>query len=172
MSYTGYDPVTERTVICLATSLDGLAWNNVSVAGDVAGQVIAGSSGTWQERLEGNCLLQLPDAYHLYYSGYRDKGNPAPGFPAALGLATFADGINFSRHVEPILEPIVGWYDNDAIYSPSVVQTGGQFLMIYTGHCYTNCQRGAGVFLLAATSVDGVQWEKHPEPIRFTNQPD
>ena len=172
MSYTGFDPVTQRTVICVATSLDGLAWTNVPVDGGAAGQVVGGTSDSWQERLEGSCLLPVLDVYHLYYSGYRDQGSPASGFPAALGLATSTDGIHFTKRKDPILAPTDGWYDNDAIYSPSIVRVGDKFFMVYTGHCYTNCQQEAGVFLLYATSRDGIHWEKHPEPVRFTNQPD
>ncbi len=123
MSYTGYDPTTDRTVICQATSPDGLAWKNVAVTGNVEGQMVRGITGTWQERLEGSCLLKISDVYHLYCSGYRNAGDPAPGFPAALGLATSSDGIKFTMQPDPLLEPTSGWYDNDAIYSPSIIRT-------------------------------------------------
>jgi beta-xylosidase len=45
------------------------------------------------------------------------------------------------------------------------VEHGGQLVMIYTGHCWTRCQNGYGVFLLAATSSDGRNWTKRPDPV-------
>jgi predicted GH43/DUF377 family glycosyl hydrolase len=85
---------------------------------------------------------------------------------AALALATSTDGVHFERvQNEPILSPTPGWYDNDAIYSEIVFEYEEQYVMIYVGHCYTQCDYGVGTTLLAATSADGRQWEKRPEPV-------
>lgn len=53
----------------------------------------------WDEDLEGSFILRTNDQYLLYYSGYtHDNGYPAQGYPAALALATSADGDHFERY--------------------------------------------------------------------------
>lgn len=84
----------------------------------------------------------------------------------------------------PILNGTQGWYDNDAVYSPTIILGLGakiylfnyfqdpanpaRWLMIYAGHCYTNCSNGMGVFLLGAYSSDLVNWVKMPSPVFTT----
>jgi hypothetical protein len=77
----------------------------------------------------------------------------------------------------PVLQPTTGFFDDYMTASPSVVWREGRYHMVYTGHCskpagYTpilppslTCPEDAGIFLLGATSPDGVHWTKKPEPI-------
>jgi len=77
----------------------------------------------------------------------------------------------------PVLQPSRGWYDDYMLSSPSVVRVGGVLYMVYTGFCqkpagYTpllpparTCPGDAGIFLLGATSTDGVHWSKGSGPI-------
>ncbi len=169
MYYTCMDFLRKepRAILCQATSSDGLEWTPMPVEGPLEGLMLRGREGDWDENLEGAYAIKIGDQHFLYYSAYRDKGgNPAKGFPAALALAVSADGVNFERYQsEPILAPTPGWYDNDAVYSEIVFEYDDQYVMIYVGHCYTQCDYGFGTTLLAATSADGIAWTKRSEPV-------
>lgn len=166
MFYTCFEPNRKGPAICQATSPDGLNWSDVSVKGSVPGLMVSARPGKWDDAHETAFAMKWRGQYWLYFVGYRDRGGFAKSFPAFLGLATSTDGVNFERSGdEPILKPTPGWYDNEAVFSPSIVEHNGELVMIYTGHCWTNCTKGKGVFLLAATSTDGRNWVKKPQPI-------
>ena len=97
MYYTGLDPESNRTVLCLATSPDGRRWTEASTDRRIKGLILAGTSGAWDENLESAFAIRAGGEVRLYYSGYRDKGDPMKGFPAALGLAVSTDGVTFRR---------------------------------------------------------------------------
>lgn len=173
MYYTDLDTSTSRTVIAATASEDGNVWTAVDRKGAVWGQVLAGRTGSWAENVESSSVVRVGNKFHLYFSGYRDDGNPAKGFPAALGMVTSSDGVNFPSVPEaPILEPSPGWYDNDAIYSPTILHEDDTFYMIYVGHAYSDLSRipRGGVYLLGATSRDGISWTKRQEPIARPGQ--
>ncbi|MGB8815065.1 MAG: hypothetical protein WCC57_17940 [Paracoccaceae bacterium] len=173
MVYTDLDVSTGRTVIARATSADGAEWQPQGGSGGIKGLVIAGRNGEWDENVESSALVPKGSGWELFYSGYRDKGNPFKGFPAALGLASSPDGETFTRvSNDPVMQPTKGWYDNDAIYSPTVLLEGGTYYMVYVGHAYTDTSQIAagGVYLLAATSTDGMSWTKSPEPLARPGQ--
>lgn len=173
MFYTDLDLSKERTVIARATSDDGVNWQPAGKSSGIKGLVIAGQDGAWDENIESSAVTEGDGGYLLFYSGYRDKGNPMKGFPAALGLATSPDGQTFTRASDaPVLQPTQGWYDNDAIYSPTILRDGGLYHMIYVGHSYTDFSKigAGGVYLLHASSADGRNWTKSPDPIARPGQ--
>ncbi|MDN5785907.1 hypothetical protein [Pseudorhodobacter sp.] len=173
MFYTDLDMSKERTVIARAESTDGVNWQPQGEADGIKGLVIAGKDGAWDENIESAAVTEGDGGYLLFYSGYRDKGTPMKGFPAALGLATSTDGKNFTRASDaPVMEPTKGWYDNDAIYSPTILRDGGLYHMIYVGHSYTDFSKigAGGVYLLHASSPDGRNWTKSPEPVARPGQ--
>lgn len=161
------DPAADaRTALCQATSQDGFSWEHVSEEDGIKGLALKGEEGKWDEHIEGAYAIKTSAGDLLYFSGYRTKGTPQKGFPAALSVARSEDGRTFTRVAQtPILSPTPGWYDNDAIYSPVIVREGDEFVMIYVAHCYTKCDNGPAVVLVAATSKDGLAWEKKPKPI-------
>lgn len=164
---SGFVPENVRAGICSATSDDGMNWTEVN-SGDTntPGLVLRGIEGSWQENLEAAFVIKVEGTYLLYYSGYETEGTPALGFPAKLAVASSTDGIHFERVTEdPVLEPTPGWYDNDAVYSPAIAFAGDQLVMVYAGHCYTDCRAGWGVTLLGATSHDGLTWSKLDQPV-------
>lgn len=168
MFYTCWFPGEERfsAAICQATSDDGEHWANVQVDGAFEGVVLMGRDGEWDEHLEASFAVKRDGEYLLYYSGYRHEGVPAMGFPAALAVARSTDGVHFERVEDgPIIQPTPGWLDNDAVYSPAIIEHEDQLLMVYAGHCYTSCDAGYGVSLLSASSNDGIHWIKHTEPV-------
>ncbi len=166
MVYNCFDPVRQRGAVCQARSSDGISWADAPINDGLAGRLIQTRPGEWDDAHETPLLYKRGSEWLLYFSGYVDKGGFVNSFPAYLGLATSTDGLNFKRHgSEPVLLPSPGGHDNDAIFSPSITEHEGQLVMIYTGHCWTRCDKGYGVTLLAATSSDGRTWTKRPEPI-------
>lgn len=178
LAYTGVDlsnPMGPHASIDLATSPDSLSWSPLSSAtvstADSNGEILRGRPGAWDENLETPFLMKTLSGYMLYYSGYRDATSPAhgKGFPAALGLATSRDGITFTRaQSDPVLEPSAGTFDADAIYSPDIIPYQGGYLMVYAGHCYSDCPGNPGVRILGATSPDGINWTKFGQPLLAT----
>ena len=169
MCYTCLDPATNRTAICGARSPDGLAWSHSPDRRTPTGLLIRGQPGTPEASVEGCELVKRGDEWFLYYSGYPETGSPVPGFPASLYLARSSDGLTFERE-GIVLDRSPGGRDNDAVYSPTILEQDGTFLMVYTGHCYSGCRQGAGAVLLAATSTDGQTWTKLSQPILTPNE--
>jgi predicted GH43/DUF377 family glycosyl hydrolase len=170
MYYTDLKPETKRTVIAVATSNDGLTWTPMANGTSFPGLAVDGRTGMQDENVESAAVVRGDDgSWKLWYSGYRDKGTPMKGFPAALFLAESGDGQNFTRvKSTAVAAPTRGWYDNDAMYSPTIVKTLTGYFAIYVGHAYTNLTSTGGVggvFLLQATSTDGLTWTKRPTPI-------
>lgn len=155
-----------RLALCQATSRDGISWDLAPAIGDnVKGLALRGTQGQQDEYLEGSFILKKGSEYCLFHSTYGSRGNPQRGFPASLSVARSRDGQRFQSGWEPVLSPTLGGYDSDAIYSPTIIQDGDSYLMVYTGHCYNGCEREPNVVLLAATSPDGMSWEKLRTPV-------
>ena len=177
MYYTDLDLTTDRTYIALATSSDGKNCTKITSTLGLPGAVLVGSTGTWSENMEAAEAVLYEDKVYLYFSGYLDIGGPElneKGFPASVGLAISDNFKDFTRtHFEPIIEPSTGWYDHHAVTSPTVIYDNG-FKMMYAGHCYgsqfcTNVEKPMSNFVIGATSIDGINWTKLPEPLLFAN---
>jgi hypothetical protein len=115
--------------------------------------------------------VKFQGKFLMYYSAYREAPGNAlglKGFPAVLALAESSDGRTWVRKGK-VMSPTAGFYDNDAIYSPTViVDSDNQLKMIYAGHCYLDCRNtitGGGVALVGARSSDGVKWTKISTPV-------
>ncbi|MEO0557878.1 MAG: hypothetical protein AAF170_06815 [Bacteroidota bacterium] len=164
MCYTCLDPATGRTAICGATSPDGFSWSHSPARGTPEGVLIRGQPGTAEASVESCELVERETEWLLYYAGYPENGSPEEGFPASLYLASSADGVTFERE-GIVLDRTPSGRDNDAAYSPTILDLDGTLSMVYTGHCYSACSRGTGVVLLGATSTDGRTWAKLPSPL-------
>ncbi len=161
------DAARVRPVISAAVSADGLAWTPVGGT-ESSGIVVTGAGGE-QANLEGASIFKSGDTFILLYSGYGDIGDPVLFFPADLYAAVSVDGINFTPvSDQPVLARTVGGYDDDAVFSPTVIPYGDGFLMLYAGHAYGEGSaygESPTVRLLAATSPDGLSWTKVAEPV-------
>jgi predicted GH43/DUF377 family glycosyl hydrolase len=71
-----------------------------------------------------------------------------------VGLATSEDGINFSRHPEPVLSPSEA-YEAKGAEDPRVTQVADTYYLTYTGW------DGESAQLCLATSNDLFNWTKH-----------
>ena len=168
MAYTELDWQTNRTVIAMAVSADGRNWTPVDSGDSIPGVVVRGREDTQDQNVEAPELVMTETGWLLYFSGYRDEGTPSKGFPASLWLASSTDGIHFTRLGNgPVMEPTVGWYDNDAIHSPAILRVNGTYVMAYAGHAYTNTSKisQGGTYILAAESADGIVWKKLDRPL-------
>lgn len=167
MFYTCYDPDKKGPNICQATSTDGFTWVNLdTVETKVKGRVLKTGTGRWEDTHETSFVIKNGGQFFLYYSGYVDKGGSLNSYPANLGLSVSSDGVNFRPYSsEPVMRTTPGGYDNDSIFSPSIVKHDGVMYMVYAGHCWRNCKNEPGINLLGATSRDGINWTKREKPI-------
>lgn len=167
MFYTGFDPnrTPQGPEICQATSTDGLAWTNVNVNDPVEGRMLYTNSTTWSNAHETSFALKFNNTYFLYFIGYQDTGGGVfKSGPVSLGLATSADGENFTARPNPVMISSPQGFDRDAMDSPSIIHYQDSLFMLYTGYCFTSCGP-VTARLLAATSLDGVTWFKKSAPV-------
>lgn len=166
MVYNCFDPQRKRGAICMATSSDGLEWQDLDTGDKPRGRIVRTRPGEWDDAQETPFLVKWKGEYLLYFVGYRDRGGFIKSFPAYVGMAWSRDGVRFERgDAEPVIKTSPESWDHDAISSPSVVEHEGRLVMLYTAHCWTRCPRGTGITLLAATSSDGRRWVKHDRPV-------
>jgi hypothetical protein len=177
--YTGLDKVISGGGIGSADSSNGMDWAIIDVPYQRAGKglVLRGVSNTWQHQLETELVAKHEDMLFLYYCGYPKIGWPKN--PGQLGVAVSHDGVRFERpSPDLILTPSPDGYDANGLYSPSVIYDGAQFVMVYAGHCYpseyanqsnkwraTTSEVTPGIYLLGATSSNGLSWTKRREPV-------
>ncbi|MEK6614704.1 MAG: T9SS type A sorting domain-containing protein [Bacteroidota bacterium] len=144
--------------ISYAWSLNGINWtkyNNASPVLDV------GTSGQWDDKwLDAPGILKSTSGYFLYYGG--DTAQQSPDISSAYGVATSADGINWTRYSgNPVLQKggpsdfDGGWLESPAAYFNPDDST---YMLWYSGKHASNWIIKNGL----ATSVDGLSWTKYP----------
>ena len=138
-------PVDVRDEIALATSTDGVTWQE---EGTVLGP---GADGTWDSLLVGRpSVLHEDGRFRMWYDGRRDLpiGAPAEGVPKsdrsvrAVGYAESGDGLTWTR---PQTEPVFG-EDAGGVH---VVRVGATLVMTFESREGTRL----------ATSPDGLTWQ-------------
>ena len=138
-------PVDVRDEIALATSTDGVTWQE---EGTVLGP---GADGTWDSLLVGRpSVLHEDGRFRMWYDGRRDLpiGAPAEGVPKsdrsvrAVGYAESGDGLTWIR---PQTEPVFG-EDAGGVH---VVRVGDALVMTFESREGTRL----------ATSPDGLTWQ-------------
>lgn len=166
MFCTGLDKTINGGGIAQATSTDGTNWATVPTGDAETGKglVLRGRRDKWDYQLETAYAIQYRDKYYLYYCGYPKEGWPKN--PGQIGLATSTDGLSFTRPIDqPVLQPSPTGYDANGLYSPAVFHDGTGLGMIYAGHVYEATSVTPGIYLLGATSTDGVSWQKRALPV-------
>ncbi len=140
--YSGFDGTTWRTG--LATSRNGVQWEK-------AGPVLSPDPHTWEGRYiaaNGSALFYGGEFVYWYHSGPQELPR--------LGLARSADGRNWRKLPEPVLEPGPrGSWDERGVADPYVLRVKGMFYLFYLGQDRARRQR-----LGVARSTDGVHWQK------------
>lgn len=166
MWYTGgginYPPDTLlRSRICYATSTDGITWDKY-----VGNPVLDVSyNGGW-DSLGVETVSILIDSsapsterYKMWYAGQYFNS-----YRYDIGFAYSADGINWVKHPNPVLQVgALGDWDNGFLEGPSVIKDGNTYKMWYCG--YDAIPDGSGTDGKAnigyAISNDGINWVKY-----------
>ncbi len=95
-------------------------------------------------------VLLTDEGYVMYYT----SGNRQNGIVAAIGMATSPDGITWTKHGEPVLQPgTEGSWDTVGVWGCTVLQAE-DWEMFYTG----GGEMGASIGY--AVSPDGIHWTK------------
>ncbi len=110
-----------------------------------------GPSGSWDDaHVWQPVVLKDGEGYKMWYRG-NDGSNPG-----RIGLATSADGIDWTKHPgNPVISPTEAWETN-SIIPGAVISNTGTYEMWYTGYD-SNWVGRIGY----ATSPDGVNWTKY-----------
>lgn len=157
-----YPPDTlMRSRICYATSTDGISWDKYT-----ANPVLDISySGAWDSLgVETVSIIIDEDAsaserYKMWYAGQYFNS-----FRYEIGYAFSPDGINWTKHSNPVLA--VGdstEWDNGFLEGPTVIKDAGIYKMWYCGYDVTVDGSGTDgkANLGYATSTDGINWIKY-----------
>ena len=124
--------------------------------------IFSGSGhGTWDKHVFHPMVFHNTDSsrYEMWYAG--SYGPDVSGwFPYSIGLAYSPDGITWTKYAgNPVLSPTVGSWDASALQPGWVAREGGQYKMWYAGVANNIIKIGY------ATSSDGINWTKNPNPI-------
>jgi predicted GH43/DUF377 family glycosyl hydrolase len=170
-----------RTGIATAESSDGetwTTWSKPSAPDSVMDLVLTSEPGAWDAPgIETAHVMRTPNGrYRMYYSGNRV---PEGSVTYAIGMAESDDGLRWTRHGGPVLEPLYDWERplcrnpqdpracvQGGVLEPSVLYdpTERLYRMWYVG---LGEKRGSfRTYRIGyATSSDGISWERNPEPV-------
>ena len=139
-----------------ATSPDGSVWTKHE------GNPIldVGPAGSFDEgQAWPTSVIFDGETYRMWYTG-----TSLPDYIFAIGYAESTDGISWTKHPGPVLEPVPnqsGWDDWD-VFDPSVLFDGSIYHMWYSANGIVGqyyLPTGIGY----ATSADGIEWARYPE---------
>jgi hypothetical protein len=170
-----------RTGIAVADSGDGVTWTTWKKPTDgdsVMDLVLTSKTGEWDAPgIETADVLRTPEGrYRMYYTGNRV---PEGSVTYAIGMAESDDGLNWTRHGGPVLEPLYDWERplcsnlrepracvQGGVLEPSVLYDPAAkiYKMWYVG---LGEKRGSfRTYRIGyATSQDGKRWERDPAPV-------
>lgn len=120
--------------------------------------VLETSGAYWEiEGVAQPKILLENNLYKMYYAGYAGAGY------TYVAYAESQDGLNWTRPISnPILSPgDPGSWDSYATVAGAIIDEEGIYKMYYVGWANTYSNWHIGL----ATSVDGINWEKHPVPV-------
>ena len=152
MWYTGYSNEGGIIGIGHATSDDGLEWNR----DDSQPVLTVGTSGEWDDsRVAHPTVVHDGSIFHMWYAGYKGDGSTIE-----LGHATSADGSVWTKDPQnPVISYDVEGWDNPQLDYPFAIYDGAEFHIWYNGGGFLGWDIGY------AKSVDGTNWDKHPDPL-------
>jgi len=106
-----------------------------------------GPAGSWDAGgLHWPSVVRIADGYALYYAGF-----DTPRGHGAIGVATSADGLAWTKHDGPVLVAEADW-ELRGLDRPRVAMTSNGLAMVYAGGKLTD--RGL------AWSDDGIAWRR------------
>ena len=150
-----------RSRICYATSVDGINWIKYSGNPVLDVSYTGGwdSNGVETVSILIDSLAPPTEKYKMWYAGQYFNS-----YRYDIGYAYSADGINWIKHTNPVLQVgISSEWDNGFLEGPSVIKEAGIYKMWYCG--YDAVVDGNGTDGRAnlgyATSPDGINWTKY-----------
>ena len=155
MWYRGNDGTTSH--IGCAVSDDGMNWTKVDSVNPV---LTVGPVGSWDDTsVSVPVIFKLDTTYLMWYAG-------GDGNNIRIGLAASPDGIHWTKDtLNPVINIDTSWESN-GIYPESVLYDGTVFQMWYGA--LNSAWTGRTGY---ATSPDGVEWTKHPNPVLDLGSP-
>lgn len=154
MYYVGVAAAASKYVL-YAESNDGLVWNK-----PFAHPILyPGNYGTWDSwAVHPGAVFKDDDgSYKMYYCGFADQYSQWH-----IGFASSIDGINWTKHPQPILYGTSGW--EYQIATTSIIKKDGIYYLYYTGRNLPNYKIGV------ATSTDGINFTKYSGNPILSNQ--
>jgi predicted GH43/DUF377 family glycosyl hydrolase len=107
--------------------------------------------------VRGPYVLKVDDTYYMWYFTQSDHGK------MYINLATSSNGLNWAYcPSNPVISPgEYGSWDDLRVAMPTIIYDDNMFKMYYQGFRDAYGQWSVGL----ATSVDGINWEKYPNPV-------
>ena len=114
-----------------------------------ANPILTPGSGFEAKAVYNPAVIVAGGVFHMLY-----RAESGDGCTGRIGLAHSNDGVNFTRHPRPVIEPE---YDFEAVgcEDPRITREGNTFYLTYVGR-----DRNGVFHVCLATSSDLVCWEK------------
>ncbi len=143
-------------VIEYAESNDGIHWLR-----PINHPVLLPGNGWDNQNVSLPTVIKEDSLYRMYYQGRASLYGPWH-----IGLATSSDGINWTKHPNPVLYATSGW--ELQIQPTDIVKKDGVYYLYYDGVIYDyNVQTKVGL----ATSTDGINFTRSPQnPVLSASQ--
>jgi predicted GH43/DUF377 family glycosyl hydrolase len=143
-----------KTYVMYKESVDGINWTSFQ------NPVIFPGVNSWDSKsVSPGAVLKENGIYKMYYCGYSDEYDNWH-----VGLATSVDGINWTKHSQPIIYGTYGW--EHQIVISSVVKINNTYYLYYTGRNMPEYKIGIAI------STDGINFTKYSgNPILTNNKP-
>jgi hypothetical protein len=147
--------------IAYHTSPDGVTWTEVSEEPIIRSEDVpfAGLAA-----LASSVVVEDDGTWVLYFYTWESISEAG----SMIGRATASDPAGpWTIDPEPVLTPgdDDAW-DSGAVNAPRVIKTDEGYVMYYNGSTEDFFSQAIGI----ATSPDGIQWEKQPDPILQSDQ--
>jgi predicted GH43/DUF377 family glycosyl hydrolase len=118
-----------------------------------------GASGTWNRHVYWPHVLYNADSarYEMWFNASENIPN-FEARPLFIGFASSPDGITWTIHPDPVLEPDPGTWDENTVEEPYVIRESGQYKMWYIS--WDPDSPATPSMIGYATSSDGINWVK------------
>ncbi|MEI6915088.1 MAG: family 43 glycosylhydrolase, partial [Armatimonadota bacterium] len=80
-------------------------------------------------RRDPSDIIRANNLYYVWYS----KGNVVAGYEATVWYATSPDGHEWTEKGEAVARGLVGAWDEQSVFTPSILVAEGRFWLFYTG---------------------------------------
>jgi hypothetical protein len=141
-----------------ATSLDGSEWTKDP--GNPLPGLGPGPPGAWDDAgVAANTVLYDGSGYRMWFTAFQTNAGDFDSW--RIGTASSPDGINWTKHPDPVLEGTQASWEEDLIYAATVVPSGDGYAMWYSSLQRLPSPDEAHIGY--AVSPDGIHWGKWPE---------